>query len=283
MGYLEKEAALKILTDLEGTEFVVRTKEDDEKLQSNILENGVSEKIGDRISEIHSQYDTDIFTITGLKKDPSQKTYEFNKQVLTTLTQDKERFTELQAKYTELEKTKGKGDTDLQAQLDQVKEQALLAQAESEKVISGLKNESSSQQKGFAIDGAIAGLKFNENIPESVRKSYIDKVRINLIENSEFGDNGLRFLKDGKPRMDEKFEVMGVTAVVGVELADILATDKSGLGLGKDKKDLVPMTVPEHVRDSNSLIAHMKTIPGLKMHSEEWDEMYKNLKKQLKF
>jgi hypothetical protein len=283
MGYLDKEKAIELLTNHDGSEFVVRTKEEDETLQKNILENGVSAKIGDRISEIHSQYDNDIFTITGQKKEPHEKTYEFNKKVLTQLTQEKERLTELKAKFAELEKTKGKGDDNLAKELDQVKTQALKAQEDYEKQIKELQSASTSQQKGYAIDGAIAGMKFNDNIPESVRKSYIEKVRESLITKSEIKEGKLVFMDEsGKPVMGKDFELKPVTEMVAENLADILAKDKSGLGLGNDKKDVVSMTLPDHVRDNDSLIAHMKTIPGLTMHSKEWDEMFKNLKAQFK-
>jgi len=281
MGLLKKEDIPAYLEKSEELEFEISTVEDHEKLKANILENGVSEQIGDKISALHSQYDADILSVTGLKKDPNQKTYDFNKKVLGDMMSDKAKHDELKIKFTELEKTKGKGDKNLEDELQQVKEQARLDNESHNKEIADLKSTGFDTQKGYAIDGAIAGSKFNENIPESVRKAYIENARKKLITNSEIREGKLVFLKDGKVEM-VNYEVKEVGDKVAEELADILAKGKPGLGLDKDKKDPVSIALPEHVKDSNSLVAHMKTIPGLVLHSKEWDEMYKSLSKNFK-
>jgi len=284
MGYLDKDAAIKILQDSKGNEFVVRTKENEEEVQKNFLENvvpqEVDKKIGDRISELHSQYDADIFTITGKKKEPNQKTYEFNKSILSELTKDRERLKILEGEHEELKKSKGKGDENLVGELEQVKAQAQKAKSDYDIKISEFELNLSSQKKGFAIDKAIAGLALNENIPESVRKAYIEKVKTDLIASSEIQDGKLVFIKaDGKPVLDKDFNIKSVNDIVNEQLIDILGKGKPGLGLKGDITKPMENVLPDHVKDKNSLVAHMKTIPGLEMHSDKWVEMYKTLSK----
>ena len=283
MGYLDKEAAITALQEMEGTEFVVRTKEKEEEVQKNVLDNvvpvEVDKKIGDRISELHSQYDTDIFELTGLKKEPNQKTYDFNKKVISDLKKDSESLATLTIDHDELKKSKGKGDENLASELEQVKAQALTAKSEYDAKVLDYETKITGQEKGFSIDKAIAGLKLNENIPESVRKSYIAKVRSDLIGTSEMQEGKLVFLKDGKPILDKEFNIKSVNDIVAEQLIDILGKGKTGLNLKDDKNNPIEISLPDHVKDKDSLIAHMKTIPGLDMHSTKWDEMYKALSK----
>lgn len=287
MGLLKKEEIPAYLEKAESSEFEVYTKEEFDKLKQNILTNAVepevNKKIGDRISELHTQYDNDIFEITGLRKKPEQKTYEFNKELLSGFKKDKEEYSALQIKYSDLEKSKGKGSENLASELEQVRKQAQLDNENHLKQIADLKSTGFNTQTEFAIDNVIAGLKFNPNIPESVRKSYIENVKRELIKNSENKEGNLVFKdKDGKVLLGADYTVKGVNDIVSEQLADILTTGKKGLGLGKDKKDSGSIILPDYVRDPNSLIAHMKTIPGLVMHSKEWDEMFTNLKKNFK-
>jgi hypothetical protein len=160
-----------------------------------------------------------------------------------------------------------------------VKAQALSAKSEFDAKVLDYETKITGQEKGFSIDKAIAGLKLNDNIPESVRKSYIEKVKSDLIGTSEMQDGKLVFMKDGKPILDKEFNIKSVNDIVSEQLIDILGKNKIGLGLDGDKNKPMEISIPDHVKDKDSLIAHMKTIPGLEMHSKKWDEMYKALSK----
>lgn len=282
MGLLKKEDIAAYLEKNDAAEFEINTVDEFNTLKENILENGVSEQIGDKISALHTQYDNDIFEITGLKKEPNQKTYDFNKKVLGDLKADKAEHETLKTKFTELEKTKGKGDKNLADELQQVKDKALLEKEGYDKEIAKLKSTGFDTQKKFTISGAIAGLKFNETIPESVRQTYIDNAEKELIANSELREGKLVFLKDDKVELGKDYEVKGVNDKVAEQLADILAKGKPGLGLNKDNKDQQEIILPDHVKTPDGLVAHMKTLPGLEMYSKEWNDMFKALSKNFK-
>ena len=137
MGQVKKEEVAAILEKIDAEEVIIRTIEEEKEFTDNILKNAVEpeidKRIGERISEIHTRYDNDIFTITGLKKEPNQKTYEFNKEVLTKLTQEKKRYGDLQREHEKLKELKSKGSDDTLKELESVKEQARLAQEKADK------------------------------------------------------------------------------------------------------------------------------------------------------
>lgn len=71
---------------------VYRTKEEEETFLSNyektIIPQKVDAEIGNKIRETYDRLDKDIEEVTGLKKGPHEKTYEFNKRVLAKLKAD---------------------------------------------------------------------------------------------------------------------------------------------------------------------------------------------------
>lgn len=286
MGLFKTEDIPAMLEKSSEKEFEIHTVSELKELQTNILTNAVQvkfdEKIGDRISELHTQYDNDIHTITGRRKESNQKTYDFNKLILTELTQDQERYKVLKGEHEELKKTRGKGDSDLATEYEQFKSQALKDKEDLQQKIEDLTLSGADEKKGFAIDGVISQLKQNEAIAEDVRLSHIDGKKKWLMANTEIREGKLVLLKDGAPVLDDKYVVKEAGVFIPEQLAGILAKNKVGLGLEKDKVDVQSIILPDHVRDENSLILHMKTMPGLKMHSKEWDEMFAELRKVFK-
>ncbi|MBL7738712.1 MAG: hypothetical protein JNK14_05795 [Chitinophagaceae bacterium] len=83
------ELETDVLTGIKAKGMIVRTKDEDTQFLANYETNIIPEKvkavIGDKVREVHEMYDKDILEVTGLKKDPTEKTYEFNKRVLKTL------------------------------------------------------------------------------------------------------------------------------------------------------------------------------------------------------
>lgn len=68
---------------------VIRSKKEDEDFLSNyeknIIPNKVNEQIGQKVKEVHEMYDKDLFELTGEKKNPEEKTYEFLKRKIGEL------------------------------------------------------------------------------------------------------------------------------------------------------------------------------------------------------
>lgn len=80
-----------VLTVLK-TDGIYRTKEEEqaflENYEKSIIPSKVDAQIGDRIRETYNRIDKDIEEVTGLKKGPHEKTYDFNKRVLAKLKAD---------------------------------------------------------------------------------------------------------------------------------------------------------------------------------------------------
>lgn len=74
------------------TDGVYRTKEEEQAFLSNyektVIPQKVDAEIGNKIRETYDRLDKDIEEVTGLKKGPHEKTYEFNKRVLAKLKTD---------------------------------------------------------------------------------------------------------------------------------------------------------------------------------------------------
>lgn len=74
------------------TDGVYRTKEEEQAFLSNyektVIPQKVDAEIGNKIRETYDRFDKDIEEVTGLKKGPHEKTYEFNKRVLAKLKAD---------------------------------------------------------------------------------------------------------------------------------------------------------------------------------------------------
>jgi hypothetical protein len=70
-----------VLTGLKSKGLVVRTKDEETEFINNYEKN----VIGPKIKSVHDQYDNDLFELTGEKKLPTEKTYEFMKRKLTAL------------------------------------------------------------------------------------------------------------------------------------------------------------------------------------------------------
>jgi hypothetical protein len=97
------------LTSLKSEGVTVRKKEEEAEFLSNyeknIIPGKVEAEIGAKIKAVHDQYDNDLFELTGERKQPTEKTYEFMKR-----------------KLTEMKEKAGKGGKDDPVLADQIKE-----------------------------------------------------------------------------------------------------------------------------------------------------------------
>ena len=106
---LEPEAQ----SHLESKGHIIRTKEQDDQY----IGSQVEAKIKDQISTIHKRYDEDLFELTGERKNPTEKTYDFLKRKVIELKEsakgksegvDKDKLAELQKALDEAKADKDK-------------------------------------------------------------------------------------------------------------------------------------------------------------------------------
>ncbi len=105
---LTKEKAIEKINATEGENVIVRTPTEETEFLTNYENTKIEEKIGDRISKAHSQYDDDWFEVTGRRKEGNQKSYHFIKEEGARMEKELKELPTLKQKIVDLEKS---GDT----------------------------------------------------------------------------------------------------------------------------------------------------------------------------
>lgn len=164
--------------------------------------------IGTKIGALHGQYDTDIFTITGIKKNDGEKSYDYAKRVLSEYKQKAGSTSDIQAKLDKANKEvedlkkkieNGDGDAALKQQLKDAKTQVTQLQTqlqtkETEFTTEKTKLEDAMKQihVDYAFEAAVNGLKFKATIPESVQKALIQTAKSEVLSKGtpDFIDDG---------------------------------------------------------------------------------------------
>ena len=203
---LRQNAALAGLTDAQFSTIAEMSKND---------ENTV---IGTKIGALHGQYDTDIFNITGIKKNDGEKSYDYAKRILSEYKDKAEsvktiqssldaanaRVTELQAKLE-----KGAADETLAQQLKDAKTQVSQLQAKLTAKEAELKTAKDKADKDlkdthieYAFQAATAGLKFKDGITEAIQKTLLSAAKAEVLSKGtpdfiEDGNGGKKLVLRG--------------------------------------------------------------------------------------
>lgn len=193
---LRQNSALAGLTDVQVNAIAEMSRND---------ENTV---IGTKIGALHGQYDTDIFSITGIKKNDGEKSYDYAKRVLNEYktkagsTQDlQQKLDAANKKVTYLEKKieSGEGDAALRQQLKDTKAQVSQLQSQlqtKETEFNTKKKELEDNIKNVHIDyafqAAVSGLKFKSGITDNVQNVLLKSAKAEVLTKGtpDFIDDG---------------------------------------------------------------------------------------------
>ena len=193
---LKQNSALSGLSDSQLTAIAEMSKND---------ENTV---IGTRIGELHGQYDNDILSITGVKKNSGEKSYEYAKRVLSDykskydsygtleseLSAAKEQVAALQSKLE-----KNSADETLKQQLKDTKAQVSQLQAQLKAKDGELESKKAEFDKAikdthveYAFNAATSGLKFKSGITEAIQKTLLSAAKAEVLTKGspDFVDDG---------------------------------------------------------------------------------------------
>ncbi len=254
---IQKNEALKGLTEEQVAAIAELSKNDE------------AEVIGNKVAEIHGQYDADIESVTGQKKPADRKTYAFLKEVLAGLKSKaeegpkalQEEVEKLKAQNAGLEKKikegraddhlkdkvstleKEKGDLegrigDLQKELERKGAEWKAKLAEKEAALAGKDIE-------FQFANDLAGMKFKDEkfIPLPVRQTYIAAAKTNILSryDTEYIDDGrggsrlvFRDKKTGKVMNNPENQLNPFTSaeLLKKELEPVLDTGRQQNGAG---------------------------------------------------
>jgi hypothetical protein len=206
--------------------------------------------IGNKVGEIHGKYDIDIETLTGVKKDNGEKTYDYLKRTVSPI---KAKVTDLEskiqsndAKIAELEgKIKeGKGSeaivqklADLEQKNSELLNQYNTDKSNWEKSLETSNKEKTSLKLSFEFEKSLVGVEFSQTIPESLRNIAINAAKSKLQNDytPDWVDGNLVFRdKDGKVVLnkDKQLEPFSAKDLLMNELKDIVADGTQSKGAG---------------------------------------------------
>ena len=193
---LRQNTSLAGLTDAQLTAIATMSQND---------ENTV---IGTKIGALHGQYDADILSITGIKKNDGEKSYDYAKRVLNEYKTQIASTATVQAQLAnankEVEKLKqkladGAGDEqlkqqlkDAKAQVTQLQTQLTTKEAEFKNNLKELEKKNLETRVDFAFETATAGLKFKDGITDAVKKILLDSAKAEILAKGtpDFIDDG---------------------------------------------------------------------------------------------
>lgn len=244
---LRQNSALAGLTDVQVNAIAEMSRND---------ENTV---IGTKIGALHGQYDTDIFSITGIKKNDGEKSYDYAKRVLNEYktkagsTQDlQQKLDAANKKVTDLEKKieSGEGDAALHQQLKDTKAQVSQLQSQlqtKETEFNTKKKELEDNIKNVHIDyafqAAVSGLKFKSGITDNVQNVLLKSAKAEVLTKGtpDFIDDGQGSKKlvlrgqDGNILNNPKNNLNPYTLqelILETSLKDVIDTGRQQIGGG---------------------------------------------------
>lgn len=204
-----------------------------------------NERIGDEVSAIHRQYDEDMFSVLGerpgsLENGSKQKTYDKIKSLyeeLNTLRGQKDSLSkdaEVQRLNAEIEnlKTNGPGahwEQTFNTEKEKWTAERQILQERAEQAEGSIV----SFKKRSDIESGLRGLKFNETVPDSVRKTFVDNVINGLIKDSKVEGDKIIYLDDkGAQINDSEYKPMNAQGILKMRLKDILKDANADAGGG---------------------------------------------------
>ena len=193
---LRQNAALAALTD------------DQLKAIAEMSKNDENTVLGTKIGALHGQYDTDIFSITGVKKNDGEKSYDYAKRILNEYKGKAESVATIQAdltkanaKVAELQAKLEKGATDevlaqqlkdAKAQVTQLQSKLTTKEAEYKAAKEKLEGDLKNTHIDYAFKAATSGLKFKDGITEPIQKTLLGAAKAEVLTKGtpDFVDDG---------------------------------------------------------------------------------------------
>jgi len=280
---ITKEEIQNFIKEKGGTleDFIIRSADEEITYLENFKTAEVEKAISPKISEVHSRYDSDILAVTGLKKRPDEKTYDFNKRVLAELKANADKLPTVEQENVSLKERVGKNaDAKLIADLENVRLEYKTFKEAKEKEVDALRSETDLGVRKAMIEAEMNTFDFDPSIKEGVLKIYRENIINSLLQNSERRDGALVFLdKDGLPLRNKAQNLAAYTAneIVAEKMKDVIKQKRVIPGPPRPGDPPTSVrTVPDTVKTKVELADHLMK-EGLKRGSKEYDEAYAEL------
>jgi len=197
----------------------------------------VDKAIKAKTSEIYQSIDNDMFEVLGVRKDTTEKTYDFLKKIAKeykTLKDKKgsldtdETIKGLKAKIKEMEDS-GEINKHWKGVYDSALEEWKRKEEEFNNKYSQKEKEYFEAQVEADLKAGLSGIQFMQNIPQSMIDTFVDAKKASIMEGAKI-ENGkvVYYDKDGKPKVNSNYAPMNSKEIWGVELKDIISTNQEG-------------------------------------------------------
>ena len=283
---MDKEAALAKVNESEG-DIQVFTKPEYDMFLKNYEDTTIEQKIKSRLSEQHTAYDRIVESVSGVKRNQDEKSYDYTKRIMSDLHQS---VKDKEDKVSELEKAvndKSGGEA-----LELAKSELESMKTKHQSALDDWKQEREKMEDGTLslrisneFDRAMTGFKFKDAaiIPEDVRNAMINNAKAELSKIASFVEGELVFLNsDGTIMRDEKLNVLSAKEVLADKLKSVIDAGRKQLGLDikdpviekdEDGKVIVTIALPSTVKTNEDLSNHLLSL-GMKSGSEEYRAAY---------
>lgn len=266
--------------------------------------------IGARIGALHGQYDTDIFSITGVKKNDGEKSYDYAKRVLAEYKSKVESAASIKA---ELDKAnaevaklqakieKGATDETLAQQLKDAKAQVSQLQAKLTAKETELKTAKDKFDKDikdthieYAFQSATSGLKFKDGITESIQKTLLTAAKAEVLAKGtpdfiEDGNGGKKLVlrgTDGNILNNPNNNLNPYTLtelILETSIKDVISVDRQQTGTGTKPHQTGKTTATFDISSAKTQVEAYRMIEnhllanGLTRDSQEFSEQITKL------
>lgn len=266
--------------------------------------------IGARIGALHGQYDTDIFSITGVKKNDGEKSYDYAKRVLAEYKSKVESAASIKAELdkanaevaklqTKIEK--GATDETLAQQLKDAKTQVSQLQAKLTAKEAELKTAKDKFDKDikdthieYAFQSATSGLKFKDGITESIQKTLLTAAKAEVLAKGtpdfiEDGNGGKKLVlrgTDGNILNNPNNNLNPYTLtelILETSIKDVISVDRQQTGTGTKPHQTNKTTATFDISSAKTQVEAYRMIEnhllanGLTRDSKEFSEQITKL------
>lgn len=265
--------------------------------------------IGKRIGELHGSYDNDILTVTAIKKNEGEKSYDYLKRVLNSYKSKmaerdslKTQLDEQKQKVADLQKQVDGGNAEISKQLKDEKDLTARLQqqiAEKETALTEAKKDYDAKLLGFridsAFDAAFGGLTFKTDVSEAVQKAMKQAARTEVLAKGSLSYDETRgelVLRDAKGEIVRN-QANNMNPYTLAELVretsikDVLAQGKSGGGTqpptgggGGSTDNLLDLTSAKTQGDADEAISSHLKAKGFSLDSTEYWEQFKAIREE---
>jgi len=265
--------------------FVIRDKAADTAFMDNYKRDVIEKEIPGEIAKVHSQYDRDIESSLGVKKDPNEKSYDFLKRAAKVTVDG------LNGKISEYEKTiKEKGDPQgiWQKKIEDAETKARLAIEERDTRIKELSSSNEKATKSIVLQTSYGELakNFKKDLPPMFGK--LSQQILNETLAIAVLKDGKLYLGDGSGgiKKDASFKEIPIEDHLKAEFKDVIEEQRkqggsgSGNGGGNPAGGVDPNTVtvdnfqmPSDVKTQDDLMSHLLK-SGIPRGGEQFNKIW---------